>query len=74
MGQGVVWVGVLPQIVSLPSPSALSPACFPSYFPPFPDWILKGVNLSGFLCSHHVTNRHDYPSLTESSLRVQMWL
>lgn len=35
MGQGVVWVGVLPQIVTLPSPSARSPACFPSYFPPF---------------------------------------
>lgn len=73
VGQAVGWVGVLPQIVTLPCPSApLPPASHPASLP-FPDW-LRGVNLPGFLCSHLVTNRHNYLPLTESSLQVQMWL
>lgn len=66
MGQGVVWVGALPQIVTQPA----SPP--PSLL--FPDWVLKGADLSGVPGSHSVTNQQDYLSLAESSLQIQMWL
>lgn len=41
---------------------------------PLPDWILKGVNLSGFLCSQFVTSWHHYLLLPESNFQIQMWL